>query len=76
MTTATRITRKQLDELAHDVSDKLTSDLYVTLEGRNGKTALELYDASGSVRTLQYGTKREVFDYLAGMIATLEIIGR
>lgn len=48
----------------------------VVASGRNGYTALDLYDADGCIRTLCTGTKRGVYDYLDAMIATLEITNR
>lgn len=50
--------------------------LYVQVQGRNGYTALDLFDNSGMVRTLTVGTKREVYDYMGAMIETLIIVGR
>jgi hypothetical protein len=71
-----RITRARVNLRAQTVSGFFTSGLYVSAEGRNGYVGLDLYDESGMVRNLICGTNREVYTYLGGMLATLEIIGR
>lgn len=72
----TRVSAAQLDERAVSVSAMLHGDLRVVVQGRNGGTALDLYDATGCIRMLTAGTKREVADYLGAMIETLSIVGR
>jgi len=71
-----RITRADVDRIAESVSESLRGPLNVQAQGRNGYTALDLYDAHGAVDTLTVGTKREVYTYLQGMRRALLIVGR
>ncbi len=71
-----RITRADLDRIAGSVSESFTSGLHLVVQGRNGNTCLDLYDADGCVDNLRIGTAREVYTYLQGMRRTLMIVGR
>jgi hypothetical protein len=75
---AERLTRADLDERCANVNRRLEStDRRVLLQGRNGYTALDEYDVSGSraaaVRTIIVGTKREVGDFLFAMMVGINL---
>ena len=78
-----RIKRSDVDARAQQVSDMLRG-LKVIAQGRNGYIGLDLYQREGEhiqprftmVKTLTTGTKREVYEYLGAMLATLEMVGR
>lgn len=71
-----RITKTNVENRADAVNRGLRHGLRVEVQGRNGYTALDLYDNDGMVRTLTVGTKREAYDYMGAMIETLTIVGR
>lgn len=65
-----KITVAYLDRVAADINLSLRDhDRQVSVQGRNGRTALDLYRRSTGecLDTLLVGTKREVYTYLAGM---------
>ena len=68
--TATRVIHRA------EVVNRMLRGVNVETQGRNGYTALDLYDHTGCVRTLIVGTRREVYTYLDGMVNALEIVGR
>jgi hypothetical protein len=72
-----RVTQKQIDDLAERVSNGLRGELRIVPEGRYGYIGLDLYDQVGAVRTLSSGlSKRQAYDYLLAMFETLVIVGR
>jgi hypothetical protein len=71
-----RITYNRVTLRAQAVSGLLRSGLYVRAERRNGYVGLDLYDADGCIRTLDTGSTSEVYRYLGGMLAALDIVGR
>lgn len=76
MTTTDRVTAKQLEQRAERVSHCFSGALRVEVQGRSGQTALDLCDASGTIRLLTIGTKRSTYDYLGAMLEALYIVGR
>jgi len=75
-TMSDRITHSRVELRTQAVNGQLRSGLYVRAERRNGYTGLDLYDADGCIRTLNTGTTSEVYRFLGGMLAALEIVGR
>jgi hypothetical protein len=64
---ADRISRDDVDRIAESVSGLLPGTLSVIPGARNGYLALDLYDGTICRRTLDAGTKREMYTYLLGM---------
>lgn len=62
-----RITRQQVERVAASVSDLLPVGVAVAVQGRNGGFGLDLLHSDSVMRTLRFGTKREVLEYLQGM---------
>lgn len=71
-----RVTTGEVEARATRVSAMLRDGLHVVASGRNGYTALDLFDGHGVVRPLKLGTKREVYEYLGAMAEALTIVGR
>lgn len=71
-----RVTRSDVVSRANYVSNALRDGLHIVPQGRNGYTALDLYDGSGCVRLLTAGTKSECYAYLGAMLDTLQLLGR
>lgn len=67
-----RITKQNIERRTEAVN-RLLSGVRVVPQGRNGYVGLDLYAEGEMVRNLTVGSKREVYDYMGGMLAALEL---
>lgn len=71
-----RITRTDVERIADSITDGLQRNFEIFVQGRNGYTAIDLYQDGACVENLHLGTKREVYTYLQGMRRALLITNR